>query len=249
MKDKDRRLIAQAAVATANALNRQQDVFGFGTVRPDRFLPLAIKTGQTGGNSSLGVQTPNSALGGRADRMVLLTCFTSWALDEFTSMPAHFQEKIEGYDEQTLARILAELDHRMMPFQTHAGTRAVFKNLMQGKKEGLREFSRRVRSLGDETNVNIGAHASDDMNREQFIDGLFEAELQNLLLSEGLGSLAQAVARAQALELVIKTSRARNRKRLHLARVAEIVPEPKTEVTRGANGQSGRASTARVSSG
>ena len=136
--------------------------------------------------------------------------------------------------------MLAELDHRMMPFPTHACARAEFKSLMQGEKEGLREFSRRVRSLGDVANVNIGSQARDDMNREQFIDGLFDAELQDQLLREDLGSLAQAVARAQALEQVNKTSRTRNRKRLHFVRVAENVPEQGAEASRGAGGQSNR---------
>ena len=151
-------------------------------------------------------------------------------------MPAHFREEIEGYDEPTLARMLAELDHRMMPFQTHAVARAEFKSLMQGEKEGLSEFSRRVRSLGDVANVKIRAQARDDMNREQFIDGLFDVELQDQLLREDLGSLA----RAQALELVNKTSRARNRMRLHFARVAENVPEQGAKASRGAGRQSSR---------
>ena len=155
-------------------------------------------------------------------------------------MPAHFREEIEGYDKPTLARMLAELDHKMMPFQTHAGARAEFKSLTQGEKEGLREFSRRVRYLGDVANAIIGAQARNDMNREQFVDGLFDVELQDQLLREDLGSLAQAVARAQALELVNKTSRARNRKRLHFARVAEIVPEQGAEASGGAGGQSSR---------
>ena len=102
---------------------------------------------------------------------------------------------------------------------------------MQGKKEGLREFSSRVRSPGDVDNANIGAQARDDMNREQFIDGLFDVELQDQLLREDLGSLAQAVAGAQAMELVNETSRARNRKRLHFARVAEKVPEQGAEAS------------------
>ena len=136
--------------------------------------------------------------------------------------------------------MLAELDHRMMPFQTHAGARAEFKSLMQGEKEGLREFSRRVRSLGDVVNVNIVAQARDDMNREQFIDGLFDVEFQDQLLGEELGSLAQAVARAQALELVNKTSRSRNIKRLHFVRMTENVPEQVAEASRSAGGQNSR---------
>ena len=128
MEDKDRRLIAEAAVAAANTLDRQQDVFGFGTKRPHRFPSSSYQNWADWRNRWEDEQA----------RMVLLICFTSWALEEFTSVPAHFREEIEGYDEPTLARMLAELDHRMMLFQTHAGTRAEFKFLMQGKKEGLR---------------------------------------------------------------------------------------------------------------
>ena len=153
-------------------------------------------------------------------------------------MPVHFREEIEGYDEPTLASMVGELDHRMMPFQTHAGARVEFKSLMKGEKEGLREFSRRVRSLGNLAKVNIGAQARDDMNSDQFIDGLFDVELQDQLLREEFGSVAQAVAQAQALELVNKTSRARNIKRLRFARVAENVPEQGAEAGRGAGRQS-----------
>ena len=80
------------------------------------------------------------------------------------------------------------------------------------------------------------------MNREQFIDGLFDVELQDQLLREDLGNLAQAVARAQAMDLVNKSSRARERKRLHLACVAQGIPEPTAEPSVG-SGLSGRALT------
>ena len=129
--------------------------------------------------------------------MVLPTCFTSWALDEFTSMPAHFREEIEGYDEPTLARMLAELDQRLMPFQSRTAARAEFKSLMQGEKEGLREFSRRVRSLGDVANRNMDEQARDDMNCEQFIDGIYDEEVQELLLREEFESFSQTITRAQ----------------------------------------------------
>ena len=189
----------------------QQGVFGFGKIRPDRFPSRSYQNWAYWRKHFAWVADTNRLEDEQA-RMVLPTCLRSWALDDFTSMPAHFREEIEGYDEPTLAKMLAELDHRMMLFQTHAGARAEFKSLMQSEKEDLREFSRRVRSLGDVANENIGAQARDDMNREQFIDGLFDVELQDQLLREDLGSLAQNVARAQALELVNKTSRTRNRK-------------------------------------
>ena len=79
-------------------------------------------------------------------------------------MPNHFIEEVDGFPEPTLLRMLAELDQRWMPFQSQAAARAEFKNLTQGNKEGLREFSLRVRSRGDVANLNMGAQARDDMN-------------------------------------------------------------------------------------
>ena len=187
MNDGDRQLMAEAAVAAANALDRQQGVFGFGTIRPDRFTSSSYQNWADWRKHFAWVADANRWDDEQA-RMILPTCLTGWALDEFTSMPAHFREEMEGFEPPTLARMLAELDHRMMPFQTHAGARAEFRSLMQGKKEGLREFSRRVRSLGDVANLNIVAQARDDMNREQFIDGLFDVELQDQLLREDLGA-------------------------------------------------------------
>ena len=82
--------------------------------------------------------------------------------------------------------MLVELDQRLMTSQKRAAARAAIKSLMQGDKEGHREFSRRVRSLGDVANLNMGAQTIDELNREQFIYGRFDAELQELLLSEEL---------------------------------------------------------------
>ena len=97
--------------------------------------------------------------------------------------------------------------------------------------------------------MNIGAQARDDLNREQFIGGLFDVEVQDQILRENLGSLVQAIARAQALELVNKTSRARNRKRLHFARTAENVPEHGAEASRSAGGQNSRLPLVGANSG
>ena len=247
MNDGDCQLMAEAAVAAENALDRQQVVFGFGTIRPDRF-PSSSYQNWADWRKHFAWVADASRWDDEQARMVLPTCLTGWALDEFTSIPAHYRKEMEGFEPPTLAAMLAEIDHRMMPFQTQAGARAEFKNLMQSEKEGLREFSRRVRSLGDVANGNVGAQARDAMNREQFNDGLFDVELQDHLLREDLGNLAQTVARAQALDLVNKSSRARNRKRLHLARVAEGIPEPTAEPS-VRSGLSGRAPQVVTSSG
>ena len=224
MNDQDRQLMAEAAVAVANALDRQQGMFGFGTIRPDRFTSNSYQNWADWRKHFAWVADANRWDDEQA-RMVLPTCLTGWALDEFTSMPAHFREEVDGFDDPTLGRMLGELDHRMMPFQTQAGARAEFKNLMQNEKEGLREFSRRVRSLGDVANANMPVQIRDDMNREQFIDGVFDADLQELLLREDFDSFGQAVARAQALEIASRTARLRNRRRPNAVREMHDFPE------------------------
>ena len=60
----------------------------------------------------------------------------------------------------------------MMPFRNQRTAGAEFKNLIQGEKEGIQEFSRRIRSIGEVANHNMNAATRDVMNREQFINGL-----------------------------------------------------------------------------
>ena len=212
MNDQDRQLIAEAAVAAANALDRQQGVFGFGTIRPDRLPSSSYQNWRDWRNYFAWIADANRWDDEQA-RMVLPTCLTGWALDEFTSMPAHFREEVDGFEEPTLGRMLAELDQRMMPFQTQSAARAEFKNLTQEEGEGVRDFARRVRYLGEVANTNLRAQARDDMNREQFTDGLCDFELQELLLREDLDKFNQAVARAQALDMARKTVRMKSRTR------------------------------------
>ena len=52
MNDDDRAALPEAAVAAANALDRQQGVFGFGTIRPDRFPSSSYQNWATGGSIS-----------------------------------------------------------------------------------------------------------------------------------------------------------------------------------------------------
>ena len=92
-----------------------------------------------------------------------------------------------------MARMLAELDQRLMPFQSRVAVRAEFKSLVQGEKGGLHEISRRIRSLSDVANRNMDEQARDDMNCEQFIDGIYDEEVEELLLREEFESFSQTI--------------------------------------------------------
>ena len=206
-------------MAAANALDRQQGVFGFGTQ-----TGIWYSDWRDWRKHFAWIADANRWDDEQA-RLVLPTCLTGWALDEFTSMPAHFREEVDGFEEPTLGRMLAELDQRMMPFQTQSAARAEFKTLMQEEGEGLRDFARRVRSLGEVANTSLGAQARD----EQFTDGLCDFELQELLPREDLENFNQAVARAQALDMARKIVRMKSRRRPNHVRSVDDVQDLTTE--------------------
>ena len=72
----------------------------------------------------------------------------------------------------------------------------------------------------------IGAQVN-DMNSEQFIDEIYNAELQETLLQEEFESFDQAVERAQSFKQSDKTSRASNKERPNYVRDLQGVPKLK----------------------
>ena len=99
-------------------------------------------------------------------------------------MPARFTRKVGRNSPPTPARVFGYLVPRMSPYRDQLTARAEFKALMQGDKEEMREFSRRIRALGDIAHTHMNALSRDDMNREQFIDGFFDSDIYELLLRE-----------------------------------------------------------------
>ena len=90
MKNEERALIAEAAVAAANALDRQQGMFRFGTIRPDR-LPSFNYQNWADWRKHFAWVVDVNRWEDEQGRMVLPTSLTGWALDEFTSMTAHYR--------------------------------------------------------------------------------------------------------------------------------------------------------------
>ena len=95
MNNQDRQLIPEAAVAAAHALDRQKGVFGFGTIRPDKFPSSSNQNWRELRKHFAWIADANRWDDEQA-RMVLPTCLTGWALDEFTSMQLTFKKKLTG---------------------------------------------------------------------------------------------------------------------------------------------------------
>ena len=146
------------------------------------------------------------------------TLLVGWAMQEFNAMPQHYRAQEQDQPAPTLARTMTYLNPRISPNRNPRTARTEFKNLAQGEKEDIREFSRRVRSLGEIANATLNAATRDKMNREQFIDGLSDLEVQELLLREDPNTFNDAVDRALNIDAISRGSRMRQRRRLATTR-------------------------------
>ena len=206
----ERQAIVEAAVAAVQALDNQ-GLYSRGSVRPDRFPSNNHSNWLEWKKHFVWIAEANG-WSDEQTRSALPTCLTGWALDEFSAMPQQYRTQVQGQPAPTVQRMFGYLDPRMQPYRTQRTARAEFKSTVQGEKEGIREFSRRVRSIGEIANTNLNRDARDDMNREQFIEGLWDAGIQELLQREDPQTFADAVNRALSLDAINRTARNRHRR-------------------------------------
>ena len=90
---------------------------------------------------------------GWSDQQAIATlpaCLTSWAVEEFETVPRKYIEKNPGESSPTFSNLLEVLKPKMQQYRSpRATTRSECKAVKQGENETLREYFRRVRYLGD----------------------------------------------------------------------------------------------------
>ncbi len=126
-------------------------------------------------------------------------------------MPANLRTQVAGHPTPTVAGVFDCLTPRMEPKRNQRTARTDFKNFFQKTNEGMKEFSRRVRAVGEITNAHMAANVRDDMCQEQFIEGLADLEIQEMLLREDPQTFYDAVTRAVALQAILTGTRARKK--------------------------------------
>ena len=113
-----------------------------------------------------------------------------------------------------LEDLLEVLKPKMQPYRSQRATRSEFKALTQNENEDLREFSRRVRSLGDIAFSDKPLHERERESRDQFLEGLSDSRLrQKLYEDERERNFYETVERAQELELIQKLAESRRDRR------------------------------------
>ena len=134
------------------------------------------------------------------------TCLTSWAIEEFETIPRRYIEKEPGCYSPRFDELLDVLKPKMQQYRSQRATRGEFKAVKQWENENLREFSRRVRHLADIAFPEKPLRERERDMRDQFIEGLFDSRVQiNLYEDERDRDFGETLQRAQELEIIHKT--------------------------------------------
>ena len=106
------------------------------------------------------------------------TCLTSWAIEEFETVPKRYIEKEPGSYPPRFDELLEILKPKMQQYRSQRATRSEFKAVKQWENEDLRDYSRRVRQLADIAFPEKSLRERERDMRDQFIEGLFDSRIQ-----------------------------------------------------------------------
>ena len=101
---------------------------------------------------------------------VLPACLTSWAVEEFETVPRKYIEKVPGEEAPIFETLLEVLKPKMQQYRSPRATRSEFKSVRQNKNESLKEYFRRVRYLGDLALCETTLEEKDKDLRDQFLE-------------------------------------------------------------------------------
>ena len=140
----------------------------------------------------------------------LPACLTSWAVEEFETVPRHYVEKVLGEKTPRFDALLEVLEPKMQQYRSKRAARSEFKTVKQMENESLKDYFRRVRHLGDLALSEKSLAERDQDLRDQFLDGLFDSRLQQKLYEDETDrNFSEVLYRAQELEIIQRNSEER----------------------------------------
>ena len=140
----------------------------------------------------------------------LPACLTSWAVEEFETVPRHYIEKVLREKSPQFGALLAVLEPKIQQYRSKRAARFEFKAVKQWENESLKDFFRRVRYLADLALSEKPFTGRDQDLRDQLLDGIFGLRLQQKLYEDETNcNFCEVLYRAQELELIQKTSEER----------------------------------------
>ena len=108
----------------------------------------------------------------------LPACLTSWATEEYETVPRHFVEKVLGEKTPQFDALLAVLEPKMQQYCSNRAALSEFKAVKQMDNESLKVYFRRFHYLGDLALSEKSLIESDQDLYDQFLEGRFDFRLQ-----------------------------------------------------------------------
>ena len=138
----------------------------------------------------------------------LLACLTSWAVEEFETVPRKYIEKVPGEETAIFETLLEILKPKMQQYRSPRATCSELNSVRQNENESLKECFRRVRNLGDLALCEKTLEEKDKDLHDQFLEGLFDSRLQQTLFEDETNhNFCEVLQRAQELKLIQKDAR------------------------------------------
>ena len=129
----------------------------------------------------------------------LPACLTSWAVEEFETVPRHCVEKVLGEKTPKFDALLEVLEPKMQQYRSKRAARSEFKVVKQIEND-----------LGDLALSEKSLTERDQELRDQFLDGLFDFRLQQKLYEDETDrNFCEVLCRAQELEIIQRNSEER----------------------------------------
>ena len=137
----------------------------------------------------------------------LPACLTSWAVEEFETVPRYYVEKVRREKTPQFDAILAVLEPEMQQYRSKRAARSEFNAVKQMENGSLKDYFREVRYLGDSALSEKSLTESGQDLRDQFSERLFDFRLQQKLYEDETDrNFCEVLYRAQELELIQKNS-------------------------------------------
>ena len=150
------------------------------------------------------------------------TYLTSWAIEEFETVPRKYVAKESGCYAPRFAELLEILKPKIQEYRSQKAQRSEFKAVKQWENEDLREFSRRVRRLAEIAFPEKPFRERERKMRDPFIKGLFDSRIQiNLYEDERDRDFGEILQRAQELEIIHKTQESRKDRKFDKLRYSQ----------------------------
>ena len=142
------------------------------------------------------------------------TCLTSWAIEEFETVPLRYITKEPGCYHPRFDELFEVLKPKTQQYRSQRATRSEFKDVKQWENEDLREYSRRVRYLAD-----IACLEKPLRERERdFLDSRKQIKLYE---DERARDFGETLQRAQELERIHKIQESRKDRKFDKLRYSQ----------------------------